>query len=175
MKTQEIIIVEYQSTWPDDFNKIKAELETDLKDLILSIEHVGSTSVIGLAAKPIIDIDVVIESKESLPTIIQRLALMGYYHRGNLGIQDREAFSYEGKEHLRLHHLYVCPKESKELHRHITFRNHLRNHPEDVKCYADIKKEAAKLYPNDRDAYGAHKSKVIEELYLKCGLELSSS
>ena len=148
MKTEHIEVVDYDSKWVNDFNQIKGEIEEALKDLVLAVEHVGSTSVPLLAAKPIIDLDVVIDQND-LKEVIYLLENHGYIYEGDLGLKDREAFRYEGKEHLRIHHLYVCPQDSKELKRHLAFSNYLRKHPNTVKEYGKIKKEAAKLYPND--------------------------
>ncbi|MBQ1432933.1 MAG: GrpB family protein, partial [Ruminococcus sp.] len=94
----------------------------------------------------------------------------GYHHKGDLGITGREAFSYEGKEHLMKHHLYVCPENSAELRRHTAFRDYLRTHPDAVAEYSRIKAEGAKLFPHDIDSYIAHKSPFIESIYRKIGL-----
>ena len=94
----------------------------------------------------------------------------GYIHEGDLGIPDREAFCYGDKPHLMTHHLYVCPRHSRELHRHITFRDFLRSHPEAVKQYGAVKEEGAQLFPDDIEGYIAHKTPCIEELYRQCGL-----
>lgn len=170
MDVKNIIVLPYDEKWVDDFIKIKAELEDIISDLIIGVEHVGSTSVRGLAAKPIIDIDVVIKDSSIFDEVVKRLASIGYIHEGDLGIEGREAFGYDNKPHLQEHHVYVCPSQSRELHRHITFRNYLRTHPEAVTKYSEIKLEAAKLYPNDIEKYLEHKSPVIEEIYKQCGL-----
>ena len=124
----------------------------------------------GLSAKPVIDIDVVIRDHSVLDEVISRLAKIGYQHEGNLGIAGREAFGYEGKEHLKEHHLYVCPEDSPELKRHIAFRDYLRSHPDAVQEYSRIKEEAASFYPYDIDQYIGHKSPVIEKIYKEIGL-----
>ena len=113
-----VVVQSYDKTWSYDFVVIRDELNTVLKDLALRIEHVGSTSVEGLSAKPIIDIDVVIQDRTDLPEVIAALQKLGYSHEGDQGIPGREAFKYEGKEHLRKHHLYVCALDAKELKRH---------------------------------------------------------
>lgn len=95
----------------------------------------------GLSAKPIIDIDVVIQNVELLGDVIIALQKIGYTHEGNQGIPGREAFKYQDKEHLRKHHLYVCAKDSSELSRHIGFRDYLRKHPEAVAEYSKVKTE----------------------------------
>ncbi len=171
MKTKKIRVLPYDPQWKEDFDAIRQELSLGLGDLALRIEHVGSTSVAGLAAKPIIDIDVVIRDNTPLEAVISALEEMGYIHEGDLGIPQREAFRYDSKPHLRQHHLYVCPVSSRELHRHITFRDYLRNHPEDAAEYGRIKQEAATLYPEDIDKYITHKGSVIQKLYTRCHLE----
>ena len=123
-----------------------------------------------MSAKPCIDIDVVIEDYSKFDAVIRGLAEIGYIHEGDLGIKDREAFAYRDKPHLQTHHLYVCPKDSAELHRHVTFRDFLKGHADAVKQYSAVKETAARLYPNDIDGYIAYKSPCIEELYARCGL-----
>ena len=170
MKTKKVIVLPYDNNWKNDYNNIKKELEAVLKDLIIGIEHVGSTSVEGLSSKPCIDIDIIIKDYTVFNIVVEKLKIIGYIHKGDLGIKDREAFTYENKSHLKKHHLYVCPQYSVELHRHITFRNYLRNNKEAVLKYSLIKEQAAKVYPNDIDKYMEYKSNCIKELYKECGL-----
>lgn len=170
MRTKNVIVLPYDFKWKTDFENIKRELVSAIGDLAISIEHVGSTSVEGLSAKPIIDIDVVISDYSVFDCVVSRLKTIGYFHEGNLGIKDREAFKYSDKPHLQTHHLYVCPQNSKELFRHIMFRDFLRNNPDAVKKYSEVKEKAAKLFPNDIEKYMEYKSPCIEELYSLCGL-----
>lgn len=165
------IVLPYDSAWKHAFQKIRAELEEAIGDLIVGIEHVGSTSVEGLSAKSCIDIDVVIKDYSVFDTVVSRLATIGYIHEGNLGIKDRDAFKYFNKPHLMNHHLYVCPLYSEELHRHIAFRDFLRSNTEAARKYSEVKEKAAELFPNDIDKYIEYKSPCIEELYMMCGLE----
>ena len=170
METRRIIVEPYTEEWKRDFLAIAGEIREALGELALRIEHVGSTSVPGLSAKPIIDIDTVIKDGSVLADVISRFEAIGYRHKGDLGIAGREAFAYEGKTHLREHHLYVCPQDSPELKRHIAFRDYLRAHPEAVREYSRIKEEGAALYPNDIDRYIAHKSPFIAGIYAELGL-----
>lgn len=165
-----VIVQPYNKEWKSDFEAIRSELDIALGDLAMRIEHVGSTSVEGLSAKPVIDIDVVIRDRSVLPEVVIALQKAGYNHEGNLGIPGREAFKYEGKEHLRKHHLYVCAQDSEELRRHIAFRDYLRSHPEAVAEYCRVKEEGARLYPWDIDKYIEHKSPFIEKIYKEIGL-----
>ena len=169
---RKIIVVAYNPDWEKEFEQIKSELIPVLSDLILNIEHVGSTSVPGLYAKPIIDIDIVIEL-ELFDKVKEQLEKIGYFHVGNLGIEGREAFKYENKPHLMEHHLYVCDKNSDELKRHIALRNFLRNNKEYCDKYSAIKIEMAKNYPDNIDSYIDGKQSTILEIYEKCGLDTS--
>ena len=170
MRTAKVVVLPYDEGWKQAFADIKAELQVALGDCVLGIEHVGSTAVEGMSAKPCIDVDVVISDYTVFDVVVRRLRPIGYMHEGDLGIKDREAFCYSGKTHLLKHHLYVCPQSSEELRRHITFRDFLRENPEAVKTYSAVKEKAAELYPNDMDGYIAYKNPCIAELYARCGL-----
>ena len=170
MVTRHIVVMPYDERWAQDFEAIASEIRDSLGELALAIEHVGSTSVPGLSAKPIIDIDVVIMDYAAFGAVVSALKAIGYHHEGDLGIAGREAFGYEGKSHLRKHHLYVCPQDSPELKRHIAFRNYLRDHPDAAREYSRIKAEGAALHPHDIDEYIEHKSPFIESVYRKLGL-----
>lgn len=170
MKTKKVIVLPYDKAWKAAFEEIKKEIELAIGDLIIGIEHVGSTSVEEMSAKPCIDIDVIIEDSSILDAVIRGLGDIGYIHEGDLGIKGREAFTYVDKSHLQTHHLYVCPKDSAELRRHVTFRDFLKSHADAVEQYSAVKEAAARLYPNDIDGYIAYKSPCIEKLYARCGL-----
>lgn len=171
MRTAKVIVLPYDAAWADAFQAISDEIRRALGELALGIEHVGSTSVPGMSAKPCIDLDVVIRDDSVLPDVIGKLAAAGYIHEGDLGIPGREAFCYTGKQHLMKHHLYVCPEMSEELHRHITFRDYLRTHPAAAAQYSSVKEQAAQLFPDDNDRYMAYKAPCIKELYALCGLD----
>src|ERR1700758_3707621 len=88
-----LVIKEYDPQWPVLFEELRVKFSDLLGNMVSAIEHVGSTSVPGLAAKPIIDLDVLLASASYLPETIRRLATLGYKHEGDLGIAGREAFS----------------------------------------------------------------------------------
>ncbi|RDB60946.1 hypothetical protein C1878_12945 [Gordonibacter sp. 28C] len=160
MMAHRIILEKYNPAWPAEFEKIKRELDSVLGSTALAIEHVGSTSVPGLVAKPIIDIDVVIDG--CFDETRRILESAGYRHEGNLGIEGREAFSYDVKAHLMKHHLYVCDMRSAELQRHLSFRNLLRANETARNEYARVKQAAAALHPHDVDAYTSSKGPFVE-------------
>ena len=157
-----VIIEDYDPRWPKLFETLRSRLAAVLTELVVSIEHVGSTSVAGLAAKPIIDIDVLLRSSSDLRVVIRKLAELGYEYQGDLGISGREAFRNEAVG-IR-HHLYVCPPGSREYDRHIAFRNHLREHAADADAYARLKRELATRYGADREGYNQAKSEFVEHI-----------
>lgn len=171
MAGKKVIVKQYDPCWSQAFRRIRQELESSMGEYILTVEHVGSTSVPGLAAKPIIDLDVVISDTISLDIVIEKLSEQGYIHEGDLGIHGREAFRYEDKPHLYKHHLYVCRESSCELKRHLIFRDYLRSHPEYATEYGAVKLEGAARYPESIDDYMNFKSDCIRRIYVECGLE----
>ncbi len=170
MVTKSVVVLPYDEQWEHAFAHIKDRIQEALGLLALRIEHVGSTSVRGLSAKPIIDIDVVIKDYSVFDAAVTALEEIGYHHEGDLGITAREAFKYDGKEYMPKHHLYVCPQDSAELKRHVAFRNYLRSNPEAVSEYNRIKIEGAALYPKDIEKYIQHKSAFIEKIYREIGV-----
>ena len=167
---KKVIVVPYDGKWKIEFERIKKELLLALDNCIIAIEHVGSTSVEGLAAKPIIDIDIIIKDYNYFEAVKNKLFEIGYEYEGDLGRKDRHAFKYDDKPHLMKHHLYVCPEYSEELNRHIKFRDYLRTNPKDRDWYGEIKMLAAKYYPEDIDGYMKAKLPCGHEILRKCGL-----
>ncbi len=170
MRTEKVVVEKWNPQWRSEFEKIVHSLGEEVRENTLRIEHIGSTSVEGLSSKNIIDLDLVIEDMEDFPKLKESLEKKGYIHEGDLGIKGREAFCYEKKPNRMPHHLYVCPRNSPELYRHIKFRDYLRGNTELIEEYSKIKEEAAQLYPSDIDKYMEHKSAFIEKIYKECGL-----
>jgi len=163
-----IEVVEYDPTWPDRFEAIRTRIAPALGALAIAIEHVGSTSVPGLAAKPVIDIDVVVADASSIPPATAALEGLGYEHLGQLGVRDREAFRRPpGTER---HNLYVCPAGGEGLRNHLALRDHLRSHPEAVDAYAALKLRLATEMPGI-DAYVIAKTDLIVSFLRAEGIE----
>jgi GrpB-like predicted nucleotidyltransferase (UPF0157 family) len=160
--TEPVIIVDYDPKWPEVFEALRARIAKALGNLAAAIEHVGSTAVPGLAAKPVVDIDVLLSSTGSLREAIERLAALGYADEGNLGVAGREAFRQPADQPA--HHLYVCDPDSVEFLRHIAFRDYLRRHPESAKNYAELKRQLAVECGCDRARYGAGKDEFARDI-----------
>lgn len=170
MRTQIVLVLPYNPEWKTAFLRIKAPLERDLSCWLSAIEHVGSTSVEGMWAKPVIDLDLILRDADCFTSVKKGLERLGYFHEGDLGIPQREAFAYEEKPELMTHHLYVCPPDSAELRRHLVFRDYLRTHPDQAEQYSRVKRQAAARFPRDIDGYMAMKAPCIQMLYQQCGL-----
>jgi len=129
-----MILAPYDPSWATEFSDVEAVLTGALRWNILRIEHVGSTSIPCLRAKPILDIDIVIPSYEVFPAVVNVLHELGYAYNGDQGIAEREAFNREDafvpwtepRRSWMAHHLYVCPAHGVELRRHVKFRDVLR-------------------------------------------------
>jgi GrpB-like predicted nucleotidyltransferase (UPF0157 family) len=171
--SKRVEVVDYSPQWPLAFEQLRQLYITTLNGLIIDIQHVGSTSVPGLAAKPVIDIDIIIESAHRLAPVVDKLAAIGYEHRGNLGMEGREAFKYNiGVTGVVLpsHNLYVCIAGSTSLQNHLLLRNYLLANPAAVVQYASLKKQLAEKYPFDIDKYIEGKTAFIVDILARCGL-----
>ena len=157
-----VVVVDYDPDWPQHFEFFRGRITDALGGLAATVEHVGSTAVVGLAAKPIIDMDVLLISADALPEAIERLATLGYAHQGDLGIPEREAFLAPANDFP--HHLYVCPPHSRELQRHLAFRDYLSSHSKEAEAYGDWKQALALRFAHDRAAYIAGKEEFVREL-----------
>ena len=177
---KEIIVVDYNPIWKEQFEELKSVLIDFINIESIKIEHVGSTSISGLKAKPIIDLDIIVEQDDLLTEkVIEKLSQIGYSHVGDLGVTGREAFKKRdtktpdtgtNKEWFD-HHLYVCQKDSIGLQNHLNFRDYMRGHPEKVKEYGNLKVELAKKYPYDIDSYIDGKTDFILDVLGKTGMK----
>lgn len=173
-----IKVEDYNPKWAHAFNELKEALLTHIsKDL--HIEHVGSTSVPGLAAKPIIDIDIVVKTKADVLDLIGALENLGYIHQGDLGIEGREAFKRSLKDVPLLkehhskwapHHLYVVLESSDAYKNHMALKEFLMANEDTVKEYGALKKALAHQYPHDIDTYIKEKTPFILRILKNSGL-----
>lgn len=146
-----MVVEKYNPKWVEQFQTLKEFLEKYSTEYI-SIEHVGITSIPGMNAKPIIDIDIVVENTAQFLRLKDELEKIGYVHEGDRGISGREAFDHEKVSVGIDHHLYVCVKDNAELKRHLKFRDKLRANPELVNEYNKIKEEILARVGNDNRA-----------------------
>jgi GrpB-like predicted nucleotidyltransferase (UPF0157 family) len=156
-----MILSKNDPAWRGQFAMLERVLLEALGPLVLRVEHVGSTAIPGISAKPILDIDVVIESDAVFPQVTAKLAELGYVHEGDRGIAEREAFKRQDefvpwlpvKRSWMAQHLYVCPAGSRELDRHVCFRDVLKSRPDLCTEYEAIKIGIERRSGGDRESY----------------------
>jgi GrpB-like predicted nucleotidyltransferase (UPF0157 family) len=168
MLDRTVVVVDYDEEWPRRFEELRARIWPVLADLAVRVEHVGSTSIPGLAAKPIIDMTVVVARRGDVPLAIERLATLGYRHLGDLGIEDRAAFDH--RPDLPRHNLYVCPEGTIGLVNQLAVRDYLRAQPDAARRYGELKKRLAVEFPNDIDSYVFGKTDFILDVLRRVGL-----
>ncbi|KQC00678.1 GrpB family protein [Pedobacter sp. Hv1] len=180
MSKDKIEIAAYNPVWKDQFEELKNVYALYLKDIVKGIEHVGSTAVPGLAAKPVLDIDLVIDNETKLQKVISVLTGLGYEFRGDLGIKDRYAFRANSiatpntgtHQAWPKHHLYCCIANSVSLNNHLTLRNALRADPTLRIEYDQLKKDLANA-TTDMEVYIEGKSDFIAKVLSQNGLAMS--
>ena len=163
-----VVVDAYDPEWPRTYERIRAEVWPAVQHAAMSMEHVGSTSVPGLRAKPVIDACIVVASRRDIPYVVKGLAKIGYVHRGDLGVPGREAFGQPAG--LPKHHLYASHRGSLNLRNQLGLRDYLRSHPESAREYGDLKEQLAKRFPRDMDSYIAGKTEFILGVLRQVGL-----
>ncbi|MEW1959211.1 GrpB family protein [Kineococcus sp. NPDC059986] len=158
--TARAVVVDHDPRWARDFDLLRAHLEPAVADLATSIEHVGSTSVTGMAAKPTIDVDVVVADERASRAAVHALAGAGWVLEGDLGVTGRLAF--RARPDLPHHHLYVVVAGSRPHLDHVLLREHLRRNPAAVERYSALKREIAPLLHDDREAYLDAKATLVQ-------------
>jgi GrpB-like predicted nucleotidyltransferase (UPF0157 family) len=156
---REVFVVDYDPTWPERYQEERARIAETLRHVGVAIEHVGSTAVPGLAAKPIIDIMVGVRELTDGERCIEPLEAVGYEYRGEAGIPDRLFFR---KGDPRSHHLHLVKQRSEFWERHVLFRDLLRERPDIAAQYAALKRELAVKYRTERLQYTEAKTPFIE-------------
>lgn len=174
-----MLIIPYQTAWANHFEQIKEKLLGTVGNLSVTVEHIGSTSVPLLAAKAIIDIDLVYNKGVDFEQVKHKLENLSYAHKGNQGRDGREVFKRSGEKEDEIldtiaHHLYVCRYDCGELQRHILFRDYLRKHDFARMFYQNLKYELAKEANNDKKAY-ANDKELKATYFINYIVELSKN
>lgn len=164
-----IIVEPYNPQWPVTFDAVKASLLNLIDEIasILGIEHVGSTAVPGLAAKPVLDIDI-ISTRPAVPLVIAALEKSGYIYYGTWGIPDRHALRMAGQDPAV--NLYVCVERSLSLRNHLSVRDLLRTDEALREEYGVIKMDLARKEWDNVNAYSVAKNEIVGKLLARAGM-----
>jgi GrpB-like predicted nucleotidyltransferase (UPF0157 family) len=170
--TKDIVVREYDPEWPVTFAAIADRIWPAIEHIAVRIDHVGSTSVPGLAAKPIIDMDIVVGAEEDKPAVATAIETLGYVWRGNLGVEGREAYRRTGAaRELPEHNLYCVVEDNKAHLDHWLLRDLLREDADARERYAALKRRNAAEVDRDMDLYVARKAKLVAELLARARAE----
>ena len=145
-----IILVPYDQKWPDLFAIERDAILRACGGVILAVHHVGSTSIPGIAAKPVIDIMPVLARHDDGYGCIAAMERLGYVSRGEAGIERRHFFR---KGEPRSHHVHMFEDGHPEIGRHLRFRDYLRAHADEMRAYEALKRELAARFVDDVQAY----------------------
>jgi GrpB-like predicted nucleotidyltransferase (UPF0157 family) len=175
------LIEPYNSAWKNEFEKLSNALEAALLDFDIDIQHVSSTSIPELCAKPVLDIDIILADKILLNDVAARLEKMGYINRGEQGITGRFAFRQSSvytpvtsmQQIWQDHHLYVCFADSLALKNHLLFRDALLEDKIWVNRYAALKMQLVNQKDMTREEYTKQKTEFIISVLMSRGLEAS--
>ncbi len=159
-----ILVIDYDVDWPILYEQEKIQILNALDNTIANIQHIGSTSVPGLAAKPVIDILLGVEHVPPQAAQIAALEALGYYYCGELGISGRHYFR---RGMPRTHQIHLVKLDSQFWETHLLFRDFLRTHPDAAQQYAVLKRNLAVKFRADRERYTNSKAPLIEQMLVQ--------
>ncbi len=160
---QHIIVTEYDPVWISMFKEEAERIKVILGENCVAVHHIGSTSVKGLAAKPIIDIMPVVKDLGKVDRVKSEFEKIGYEYMGEFGIPGRRYLRKGGEK--RTHQIHVFAQtDIYNIKRHLAFRDYLRTHSDVREAYAKLKRELAKKYPYDIDGYCDGKDDFVKEI-----------
>lgn len=170
-----IVISEYDENWPVLFEEEACRLRTAFGPVVRRIEHVGSTSVPGLAAKPVIDIQVSVDSLVPHGRYVAMMAALGYRHVALGDFDLVYPFFHKPIEWPSTHHVHLCEAAGVQEWRHLAFRNYLREHPQTAQAYETLKRQLARTHdggtPQSMATYSLEKSGFVANVLRAASLE----
>ena len=160
--SQHVIVKDYNFDYPKMYQEEEKKIKRILKDNLVFIEHIGSTSIPNLKSKPIIDILISVNSLEDVDLKKNEFEKIGYEYMGEFGIKNRRYLRKGGDE--RTHQIHIFHKDDEfNLNRHLAFKKYLLNHPDVCKEYGDLKEKLALKFPYDIDGYCDGKEEFIKK------------
>lgn len=162
----QVKLVPHQIAWDEEFLECRSTLQEVWSDNILDIQHVGSTAIPSICAKPILDVAVRLKSIADMD--IMALTAKGYSYEGpHFGSEEYQVFVLRGKENISLHHIHCYGAAEPGFDELVGFRDYLNEHPDAAKEYERIKINLAENYSSERHAYTKGKGEFIRSIYAK--------
>ena len=165
LSLRKVEVYSYSKKWPLMFAEEVAKLKLIFGNELVDIHHIGSTSVPGLKAKPIIDIMPVVRDIKVVDKYNQKMQDIGYEPKGENGIPGRRYFQKGGDN--RSHHVHIYQVGSNEIKRHLAFRDYLQRHPDVKKSYGELKERLAQQFPYNNESYINGKERLIREIEIR--------
>ncbi len=162
LNARKIEVVDYDPSWPSKFKEEAIKIKEALGKNVVEIHHIGSTSIPGIKAKPVIDALVEVADIEMVDKHNVDMIKLGYEALGEHGIKERRYFRKGGNN--RTHHIHVFQRGNSEILRHINFRDYMIAHPKDAKAYSELKERLAKEYTYDSLSYVAGKNDFVRDI-----------
>lgn len=159
---RKVTVTDYQPEWKQQFQQAAEEIKEIFGEERIEIHHIGSTSIEGMAAKPIIDLMPVVHEIEAVDNLIGKMEKLGYESKGENGLPGRRYFQRGGDE--RTHHVHIYAEGNPEIERHLAFRNYLRENPREAEEYGILKKKLAHDFPYDIEQYIAGKEDLVARI-----------
>ena len=161
--SQHITVTAYDPLWAEKYEQESALVRDILADNCIAIYHIGSTSVPGLAAKPVIDIMAAVRSLEKVDRVAAAFSEIGYEYLGEFGIEGRRYLRKGGDERTHQIHIFQM-NDWNNIGRHLAFRNYMRTHEKERAEYAKLKTELARKFPYDIEGYCDGKENFVHEI-----------
>ena len=159
----QVVVVSHDPIWASKFDSESQVVARALAPIFVAIHHIGSTSIPGIHAKPIIDMLAEVTAIDEVDKQNSAMTVLGYEAMGEFGILGRRYFRKDNDTGVREYQVHVFASSSPDVDRHIAFRDFLRVKPDLAKRYSELKRRLAIEYPNDIDAYIDGKNSFIED------------
>lgn len=166
-RPESVVLLPHDPAWLECAAEEARRIERACGRAVLRVEHIGSTAVPGLLAKPVLDLMPLLERSEDGFACVPAMRALGYWYAGEFGIAGRRLFV---KGSPRTHHAHMLVQGSKEATRHLAVRDTLRARPEMASRYADLKRELARRFGHDREKYAEAKGEFMRELFALAGV-----
>lgn len=161
---QKVEVVPHDPRWKDAFEVESNRVADALGNTVVGIHHIGSTSIPGIYAKPIIDLLVEVNNITQVAARKSHMESLGYEVMGEFGIPGRQYFRKDNRDGIRTHHIHTFAMGSAQIERHLLFRDYMIAHPDEAQAYSDLKRMLAKQYPTNIESYMDGKDGFIKAI-----------
>lgn len=165
-----VVVVPHSHLWKDEFEAEARQISDTLGENVSAIHHIGSTAILTIYAKPVIDLLLEVRDLAMLDAQSSSMASLGYEVMGEFGISGRRYFRKDDERGIRTDQVHAFEVGSPESERHLAFRDYLISHPEDAETYSELKRKLAESHPCDMDAYMDGKDSFIKEIEHKAAV-----